>query len=195
MPHDKIKSAARARMARTGEPYAAARRAVRRERQGAGEQPAPDQPGQHEPRRFLISYRQAGLDRPTAWFDTLLGSGPGRSGVLVTPGQLRIRMGDFRLAVPRASVRSAARSQASLHGTTGVHIGRGRLLVNGGPDGLVELTLDPPTYTGRGLSTLFTRSRVDTLVLSLEDPDGFVEAVGSTLDPDSGRPGEGRAWR
>lgn len=28
MPHDKIKSAARARMAQTGEPYAAARRAV-----------------------------------------------------------------------------------------------------------------------------------------------------------------------
>ena len=104
-------------------------------------------------------------------------------------------MGDFRLDVPRASVRSAARSQASLHGTTGVHIGHGRVLVNGGPDGLVELTLDPPTYTGRGLSTLFTRARVDTVVLSLEDPDGFVEAIASTSDPDPGRPEEGRAWR
>ena len=37
MPHDKISAAARRRMADTGEPYAAARRAVIRERQaGAG---------------------------------------------------------------------------------------------------------------------------------------------------------------
>ena len=87
MPHDKIKSAARARMARTGEPYAAARRAVLREQQGTGEQSAPDRSGQQEPRRFLISYRQAALDRPTAWLDSLLGGrehpGPG------TPGDLR----------------------------------------------------------------------------------------------------------
>jgi hypothetical protein len=171
MPHDKIRSAARARMAQTGEPYAAARRAVLGQHQGAGGRPG-DQPP--EPRRFLIRYRQAGLDRPTAWLDALLGSGPGRSGVLVGADQLRVRMGDFRLTVPRAQVRSVARSDANLHGTTGVHISHGRLLVNGGPDGLVELTLDPPLRTGRGLSTLFTRARVDRLMLSLDDPEGFV---------------------
>jgi hypothetical protein len=36
MPHDKIRAAARRRMARTGEPYTAARRAVVSEHQGAG---------------------------------------------------------------------------------------------------------------------------------------------------------------
>src|ERR1700759_5722784 len=114
MPHDKIRSAARARMAETGEPYAAARRVVLREHQRAGEQPAPDHgPGQPgpEPGWFPISYRRAGLDRPTGWLDTLLGSGPGRSGVLVSADQLRVRMGEFRLTVPRSSVRSVARSQ------------------------------------------------------------------------------------
>lgn len=180
MPHDKIKSAARARMAQTGEPYAAARRAVLGQHQDAAGRSG-DQPP--EPRLFLISYRQAGLDRPTAWFDTLLGSGPGRSGVLVGADQLRVRMGDFRLTVPRSQVRSVARSDADLRGTTGVHIGHGRLLVNGGPDGLVELNLDPPLRTGRGLSTLFTRARVNTLVLSLDDPDGFVAELTARPEP------------
>ncbi len=174
MPHDKIRSAARARMAQTGEPYAAARRAVLGQHQDAAGRSGDQPPQPPEPRLFLIRYRQAGLDRPTAWFDTLLGSGPGRSGVLVGADQLRVRMGDFRLTVPRSQVRSVARSDADLHGTTGIHIGHGRLLVNGGPDGLVELTLDPPLRTGRGLSTLFTRARVDRLVLSLDDPEGFV---------------------
>ena len=36
MPHDKIRAAARKRMAQTGEPYAAARRAVVSEHQAAG---------------------------------------------------------------------------------------------------------------------------------------------------------------
>jgi hypothetical protein len=69
MSHDKISVAARRRMADTGEPYAAARRAVIREHQagaGAGDGAAP------EPRWFAISYRERGLDRMTAWLDTLL---------------------------------------------------------------------------------------------------------------------------
>ena len=179
MPHDKIKSAARARRAQTGEPYAAARRAVRSEHPDASRS-GPQPPG---PRRFLIRYRQAGLDRPTAWLDTLLGAGPGRSGVLVGADQLHVRMGDFRLTVPRSRVRSVTCSDANLHGTTGVHASRGRLLVNGAPDGLVELTLDPPVNTGRGLSTLFTRARVDTLVLSLDDPEGFVTELTASPEP------------
>jgi hypothetical protein len=42
MSHDKIRAAARKRMAQTGEPYAAARREVIREHQrAAGKDPAP----------------------------------------------------------------------------------------------------------------------------------------------------------
>jgi hypothetical protein len=188
MPHDKIRSAARARMARTGESYAAARRAVLREHQEGGPPPGPGQPEpgptrDDQPRQFLISYRQAGLDRPTAWLDRLLGSGPGQSEVVVAAGQVRLRMGDFQLTVPRSSVRSVARSDADLHGTTGVHLARGRLLVNGGPDGLVELVVDPPLRLERGLSTLFTRPWVDTLVLSLDDPEGFVAELTGSPEP------------
>jgi hypothetical protein len=141
-------------------------------------------------RWFPISFRRAGLDRLTIWFDTLAGGGAGRSGVLVSPSELRVRMGDFRLAVPRSSVRSVARSHADLGGTRGVHFSRGRLQATGAPDGLVELTLDPPGQTGRSLSTTFTEARVDTLVLSLEDPDGFVAefAAGPVPGPESGGP-------
>jgi hypothetical protein len=41
MPHDKIKAAARRRVAETGESYAAARRAVVTEHQGGGQIPSP----------------------------------------------------------------------------------------------------------------------------------------------------------
>jgi len=62
MSHDKISAAARRRMTDTGEPYAAAQRAVIREHQagagtGDGDGAAP------EPRWFAISYRERGLDR------------------------------------------------------------------------------------------------------------------------------------
>ena len=42
MSHDKIRAAARKRMAETGEPYAAARRAVVNEHQGGAQIPFPD---------------------------------------------------------------------------------------------------------------------------------------------------------
>jgi hypothetical protein len=85
---------------------------------------------------------------------------------------------DFRLDIPRASVRSVARSQFRTGGTTGVHeMRRGRWLVNGSADGLVELVIDPPLYIGRALSSAFMKRRVDSLILSLTDPDGFIAAV------------------
>jgi hypothetical protein len=68
MSHDKIKKAARERMAATGEPYTIARRAVL-----------------EEGRFFPISFDTAGLDWITKSLDTLFGGGPGRSGVSVYP--------------------------------------------------------------------------------------------------------------
>jgi hypothetical protein len=41
----------------------------------------------------------------------------------------------------------------------------------------VELAIEPPCYTERGLSTLFRQAKVTSLVLSLADPDGFAAAL------------------
>ncbi len=172
MSHDKIRAAARKRMAQTGEPFAAARRAVIREHQAAGPIPPSG------PQWFAISYSQTGLDRITAWLDTLLfRAGPGVSGVEVDTGEIRVRMGSFKLDIPRGSVRWIKRSQARVRGTTGVHGGRGRWLVNGSAEGLVEMAIEPPCYLAPGIDTLFRRQKVDLLTVSLADPDGLIAAV------------------
>ena len=93
------------------------------------------------------------------------------------PRQRQNFLGGFKLTVPRASIRSASRSQENVRGTYGVHSRSGRWLVNGSPDGLVELTIEPPCYTGRKPVSLFTRGKVSALTLSLADPDGFIAAL------------------
>jgi hypothetical protein len=174
MSHDKIRAATRKRMAETGESYAAARREVISEHQAAagGEIPRSDT------QWFAISYSKAGIDKITAWMDTLLGGGPGKSGVEVGPDEIRVRMGTYKFDIPRRSVRSARRSHQKLRGTSGVHIyKKGQLLVNGSADGLVEITIDPPCHTDRTPSTMFIKERVNSLLVSLVDPDGFIAAV------------------
>ncbi len=173
MSHDKVRAAARKRTAQTGESYAAARRAVVNERRAAkGRDPASGAEW------FPISYSRAGLDKMTAWLDTLLfRTGPGVSGAEVDSAQIRVRMGSFKLEIPRESVRSVQRSRARVWGTTGVHGGRGRWLVNGSAEGLVELAIEPPCYLAPGIDTLFRRQQVNVLTMSLEDPDGFIAAV------------------
>jgi hypothetical protein len=96
---------------------------------------------------FAIS--EAGMDPVSRLTNTVVARGRGRSGVEVGPDQIRVQMGGFRLTVPRASIRSASRSQENVRGTYGVHSRSGQWLVNGSPDGLVELTIEPPCYTGR----------------------------------------------
>jgi hypothetical protein len=59
---------------------------------------------------------------------------------------LRVRIADFHLDIPRSSVRSATRSTRQTRGTIGVHGGRGRWLVNGSHNCLVELVIEPPFY-------------------------------------------------
>ena len=117
------------------------------------------------------------MDRVSLWMDTRLGGGPGRGRVEVDSAVLRVRMADFRLDIPRGSVRSAARSDHQTRGTIGVHGRRGRWLVNGSHDGLVELIIDPPCYLPRQLSTVFRKVEVSSLIISLADPDGFIAAV------------------
>jgi len=170
MAHDKIKAAARRRMAETGESYAAARREVIREFQAAG---SSDRAG--EPARFAISYD--GMGPISIWADTLLGGGPAGGRIEVDAGELRLRMADFKVDVPRASVRRVARSSHQARGTMGVHARGSSWLANGSADGLVEIEIDPPCHTERSLSTLFRRMKVSELIVSLVDPDGFIAAV------------------
>jgi len=179
MSHDKIRAAARKRMADTGEPYTAARREAIKEHQAAGAGIPPP-----EPRRFAIRYSKTGIDKITAWLDALTGEGPGASRLELDPDEIRVRMGSYKLDIPLRSVRSVQRSQFRTRGTTGVHASRGRLLVNGSADGLVELTIEPPCYTDRTPSTMFTRARVNSLIVSLVDPDGLIAALEHVLPPE-----------
>ena len=176
MTHDKIKQAARERMRRTGESYTEARRKV----VTGHDRPEPPRVTESGPeqRWFELSYREAGLDRITAWMDTLLGAGPGHAGVGVGDEEIRIRVGEFRLEIPRSRITGAHRLSVNLHGTTGIHNRGGRWLINGGPDGLVEVLIAPPVHTRQQLSSLFRRLRVDSVRLSLVDPDGFLAALG-----------------
>ena len=172
MSHDKIKAAARQRMAQTGESYTAARRAILREYQPAGHQGAAV-----DPVWFPISYRDAGFG---GWLDRRhFGRGPDRAGVALEAGLLRIRaLGDFRLDVPQAAVRSVTRSEFRARGWRGMHeVSRGHWLVNGTDAGLVELVLDPPQRLERTLGTGFMKRRVRSVIMSLVDPDGFIAAV------------------
>jgi hypothetical protein len=170
MAHDKIKAAARRRMAETGESYAAARREViRLFRAASNSDPA------GEPKWFAISYKDMGPI--STWADTLLGGGPAGGRIEVDAGELRLRMADFKVDVPRASVRRTARSSRQTRGTIGVHAKGGSWLANGSADGLVEIEIYPPCHTERSLSTLFRRMKVTELIVSLVDPDDFIAAV------------------
>lgn len=173
MSHDKIRAAARKRMAETGEPYATARREVIKDYEQAGA--GPGVASSSGARFFAIDYSDMG--RVSLRAETRHGGGPGRGGVEVDSTVLRVRMADFHLDIPRSTVRSAARSTRSVRGTIGVHGRRGRWLVNGSYSGLVELAIEPPCYTPRQPSTLFLRSKVSSLTISLVDPDGFIAAV------------------
>ena len=122
--------------------------------------------------RFAISYDK------TAWLASLSGVGPDSSAVEVGTAQVRVQMGSmFRLDIPRDRIRSVRRSQVKPRGTRGVHRWPGRWLVNGSAQGLVDVVIDPPCRTDRGLSTMFLRAKVHVLTLSLADPDGFIAAL------------------
>ncbi len=169
MSHDKTRAAARQRMAETGEPYATARREAIRNYQEVGAAPFSDA------RWFAIDYSDMG--RVSLWTDTRHGGGPGRGGVVLDSTMLRVLVPGFRLDIPRASIRSATRSTRSIRGTIGLHGSRGRWLVNGSYNGLVELAIEPPCYTPRQPSTLFLKTKISSLTISLVDPDAFIAAV------------------
>jgi hypothetical protein len=106
-----------------------------------------------------------------------MGLGPSRSGVEIYHGFVRIRMGwAFRADVPRSSIVAASRYRGTIRWTAGAHTNlRGRWLVNAAGSGIVDLTIDPPA---EGWTSGFA-IRPSSVLIALEDPDGFLAALGA----------------
>ena len=103
-----------------------------------------------------------------------LGMGPRFSSVELEGDTLRVRMGwAFRASIPVRQV-AAVEPRQGFPGGIGVHGWRGRWLVNGATTGLLALTIDPPV---RALATGIP-VHLRQLILSLEDPDALVAALG-----------------
>jgi len=105
----------------------------------------------------------------------LVGSGPEHSGIAVSDGDLAVKMGrSFDGRAPRTSITSA-RALTDTVISRGVHGCRGSWLVNGDGSGLVELQFEPPM---RGHVLMFPVT-VRRLRISVDDPDGLVDALGA----------------
>lgn len=117
-------------------------------------------------------------DRWCGWLLGLLGHGRRLSRVRVDATTVDVRMGlAFRASVPRASVVQAAPYDGRVWGW-GVHGWRGRWLVNGSSQGLVTLTIDPPTPA----RVLGIPVRLRQLIVSLVDRDAFLARLGASGD-------------
>jgi len=98
---------------------------------------------------------------------------PGGSFVDLDDRTMRVRLGwAFSARIPRSLV-VAARPAPPVHLTVGAHGWRGRWLVNGARDGIVEVDLAEPV---RAFTAGFPL-RLRQLVVSLEDPDAFMAAL------------------
>ena len=105
-------------------------------------------------------------------FSVPFGLGPKRSEVRVDGDTLRVKMGwGFRADIPLASIANAEPNDDRVY-SWGVHGWRGRWLVNGSSNGVVELTIDPPAraYVMGAPVTL------RTLWVAVTDPDALIEA-------------------
>jgi hypothetical protein len=104
---------------------------------------------------------------------SVVGMGPGLSGLELDDTELRVRMGwAFRAHIPRSSI-TGARVVSGPVGGIGVHGWRGRWLVNGSMAGIVGIDVDPaPRAVAVGIPV-----RLHYLAISLEDPDAFLAAL------------------
>lgn len=90
---------------------------------------------------------------------------------------LRVRMGwAFSARIPRGLVARAGPGKPPfIRFTAGAHWwGRGRWLVNGSPDGIVDVELSEPVR-----AFCIVPIRLKVLSVSLEDPEGFLAALGA----------------
>ncbi len=106
---------------------------------------------------------------------TLLGMGARWSGVTVTDTEVRVRMGiGFNAVIPRDHIKEAGKATKPALFGWGVHGWLGRWAVNGSDRGMVRLRIDPPVHA----RMLIFAIRPHELYISLNDPDGFLAAVG-----------------
>lgn len=116
---------------------------------------------------FPIRY---GVFRPLL---SVLGGGPGFSGVSLDGDRLRARMGwMFRADIPRASI-TGAEPHHGLVGGIGVHGWRGTWLVNGSARGVVSIHIDPPAKA----RVLGVPVKLRTLQVSVEEPEELLAAL------------------
>jgi hypothetical protein len=105
-----------------------------------------------------------------------LGAGSRHDVVELGDQWVQVRLGWlFKVRIPRTTVASV-QHHADMFGGWGAHGWRGRWLVNGSSAGIVELDLEPGQRAWLlGVWPLTLR----VLYVSLEDPDGFLAAIGS----------------
>jgi hypothetical protein len=115
--------------------------------------------------------------RANAVLMTLFGMGPLWSSVDVDGEHVRVKMGwAFSATIPRTAITGAKR-RGYVWWAFGVHSlgwAAGRWIVNGSGHNVVEVTIDPPARA----RVLGFRVKLREVWLSLDDPDGFIAAVG-----------------
>jgi hypothetical protein len=128
--------------------------------------------GMAQPVRFPIRFSSAN----GILFRGLLIS-PSSAFVELDNAMVRVRLGwAFSTRIPRNLIRSAGPGKPpAIRLTAGAHGWNGRWLVNGAPDGIVAMELTEPLRA----SVSGFPIRLRHLSVSLDDPDGFLAALGA----------------
>jgi len=105
---------------------------------------------------------------------------PSHSYVELDDDSIKVRMGwAFSARIPRRLVARAGPGRSPrIRLTAGAHGWNGRWLVNASPDGIVRLELAERV---RAYTAGFP-VRLKELLVSLEDPDGFLRALGAPAE-------------
>jgi hypothetical protein len=103
-------------------------------------------------------------------FSVPLGLGPNRSALRVDGDTLHVRFGwGFRSEIPLTSIKDAKRNHDKVY-AWGAHGWRGRWLVNGSSNDIVELTIDPPARA----YVMGAPIKLRTLYVSVTDPEALI---------------------
>ena len=128
--------------------------------------------GMADPARFPIRFSSGN----GILFRGLLIS-PSNSFVELDADTIHVRLGwAFSARIPRRLVKRAGPGKPpTIRFTAGAHGWAGRWLVNGAPDGIVDVELTEPVRAAVSGFPI----RLKVLAVSLEDPDRFLAALGA----------------